>query len=72
MLGDIVSKALASVGVTPERVSELIGVECGCAERRRKLNALSHWAVLVVRGRLRGRELEALREMLEDAERRKV
>lgn len=44
MLGDLLSSALASVGVTPERVERWTGGPCGCEERRRKLNALDAWA----------------------------
>ena len=39
MLGDRVAQALASVGVTEERVSRWVG-NCRCAERRERLNAL--------------------------------
>lgn len=51
MLGDIVSKALEKVGVTPERISEFLGRPCRCKERRAKLNSLSAWAVRVVSGK---------------------
>lgn len=43
-LGDMVSSALSTVGITPERVSEWLGQPCGCAERKEKLNNLSRWA----------------------------
>ena len=51
--GDHVETALTSVGVTKERVSAWLGVEdCGCEERKEKLNSLSRWAKRVVRGKL--------------------
>lgn len=43
-LGDNVSKALAFVGVTKERVSAWVGRECNCPERIAKLNQLGEWA----------------------------
>lgn len=39
-LGDIVSAGLAAVGITPERVSKVLGRPCGCKERAAKLNEL--------------------------------
>lgn len=39
-LGDMVSAGLAAVGITPERVSKVLGRPCGCKERAAKLNAL--------------------------------
>lgn len=51
-LGDSVSAALGSVGVTPEAVSRWIGKPCGCEERRAKLNALGAWAARVLSGRV--------------------
>lgn len=50
-LGDVVSKALALVGVTEERVVQWIG-DCKCKERRAKLNQLGNWAARVVTGRI--------------------
>lgn len=43
-LGDIVAKALSSVGITEDRVSAWIGAPCGCGERQQKLNELGWWA----------------------------
>jgi hypothetical protein len=43
-LGDAVEKALTAVGITSERVTAFLGRECGCAERKEKLNRLSSWA----------------------------
>ena len=39
-LGDMVSAGLAAVGITPERVSKVLGRPCGCKERATKLNEL--------------------------------
>lgn len=39
-LGDMVAAGLSAVGITKERVSSLVGGDCGCAERQQKLNAL--------------------------------
>lgn len=39
-LGDMVSDGLASVGITKERVSRVIGRDCGCAKRQAALNEL--------------------------------
>ncbi len=49
-LGDAVQKALASVGVTSERVEAWLGRQCRCKERQARLNALGSWAVGVLRG----------------------
>lgn len=48
--GDVVSKALSTIGVTPERVSEWIGADCGCKERRQRLNELGDWSGKVING----------------------
>lgn len=37
-LGDAVEGTLAAVGITPERVSRVIGKPCGCKTRKRRLN----------------------------------
>lgn len=39
-LGDMVSAGLAAVGITPERVSKVLGRPCGCKKRAAKLNEL--------------------------------
>jgi len=39
-LGDMVSAGLAAVGITPERVSQVLGRPCKCKERAAKLNEL--------------------------------
>lgn len=51
MLGDRVKSALESVGLTEEFVQEWIG-NCGCEERREKLNRLGMWASRVFSGRV--------------------
>lgn len=37
-LGDMVAAGLSAVGITPERVSAVIGGPCGCQERKEALN----------------------------------
>ena len=37
-LGDMVAAGLAAIGVTKERVSTLVGGDCGCAKRQETLN----------------------------------
>ena len=39
-LGDYVAKGLSAVGVTPEKVSKVIGRDCGCNKRKQRLNKL--------------------------------
>ena len=39
-LGDIVSSGLSAIGITKERVSKLVGVDCGCHKRQQALNEL--------------------------------
>lgn len=39
-LGDMVADGLAAVGITPERVSKIMGRDCGCKKRKQKLNEL--------------------------------
>jgi hypothetical protein len=41
-LGDMVAAGLSAVGITKERVSKLVGGDCGCAERQEALNKLGH------------------------------
>jgi hypothetical protein len=38
-LGDVVSSALSLVGITKERVSAVVGGDCGCAKRQAAMNA---------------------------------
>ena len=37
-LGDMVAAGLATVGITKERVSKVLGRDCGCAKRQAALN----------------------------------
>jgi hypothetical protein len=39
-LGDMMAAGLASVGITKERVSRVLGRDCGCAKRQQRLNDL--------------------------------
>jgi hypothetical protein len=39
-LGDMVAAGLSAVGITKERVSKLVGGDCGCAKRQEALNEL--------------------------------
>ncbi len=40
-LGDMVAAGLSAVGITPERVSKVLGVkDCGCKKRQQQLNDL--------------------------------
>lgn len=52
LLGDMVEKALSSVGITKERVSAWIGRPCKCPERQEKLNRLHLWAKSLLSGKL--------------------
>lgn len=54
LLGDRVEAALTLVGITKERVSNLLGRECHCSERQQKLNELDLWARQVLRRGVRG------------------
>jgi hypothetical protein len=49
-LGDLVESALVAVGVTKERVESLLGQNCGCEQRKQRLNQLSAWAYRVIVG----------------------
>jgi hypothetical protein len=37
-LGDMVAAGLSAVGITKERVSALVGGDCGCEQRQEALN----------------------------------
>lgn len=39
-LGDYVATGLSAVGITPEKVSKVIGKPCGCNKRKERLNKL--------------------------------
>ena len=66
-LGDVVERALATVGVTEERVTKALGRPCGCKRRREMLNRLSLWAARVVTGRAEDAE-KYLEEIIGGAE----
>ncbi len=52
LLGDHVEGALALVGITSDRVEHLLGTDnCGCTERKEKLNQLHRWAKRVIGGK---------------------
>lgn len=61
LLGDQIEGLLTSVGITKERVTNWLGVECDCEERRMKLNMLHTWVRRVVSGKL-----EKAKEYLEE------
>lgn len=63
LLGDVVETALMSIGITKERVTSWLGVECNCEERKTKLNALHSWARRVISGKVE-KAKEYLEEML--------
>ena len=48
-LGDRIADGLASVGITPERVSKILGGDCGCNSRKAKLNELHKKALNIMR-----------------------
>lgn len=50
-LGDAVQMALRTVGITEDRVSALLGKDCGCGRRKEQLNALDTWARRVLAGK---------------------
>jgi hypothetical protein len=53
LLGDLISEALSTIGITHEAVSSWLGRPCGCPERQEILNSLNRWAVMVANGKLR-------------------
>lgn len=56
MLGDVVAKALALLGITPERVERWSGQGCRCKDRQARLNSLSAWAWRVLGGKTENAE----------------
>lgn len=48
--GDHIEKALALVGITPEKVESYVGSPCRCRERKRKMNQVGEWAYRVLTG----------------------
>lgn len=53
-LGDLVERALSSVGLTKDRVEAWLGRECHCRERQERLNQLGNWARRVLSGKAEG------------------
>ena len=51
-LGDVVEKALSSIGITSDSLSNWLGKPCGCRERKEKLNQLNSWARRVINGNI--------------------
>jgi hypothetical protein len=39
-LGDMVASGLSAIGITKERVSAVVGGDCGCPKRQEALNEL--------------------------------
>ncbi len=66
MLGDTISRALSTIGITDTRVSRWLGAPCGCKERQEKLNALGNWALRVLAGRTKDAE-KYLDEITDDS-----
>jgi len=64
LLGDRVRDALELAGIDEPMVSRIMGEDCCCEERRRKLNVLGRWAERIIRGNLHRAE-EYLRKILE-------
>ena len=58
LLGDVVEKALSTVGITSERVEAWLGKPCNCKKRRDRLNALDAWARGVLTGKEGAKELD--------------
>tara|TARA_B100001741_G_C16319241_1_gene489677 strand:+ start:323 stop:712 length:390 start_codon:yes stop_codon:yes gene_type:complete len=50
-LGDYIADGLESVGITKERVSKVMGGDCGCSKRQRKLNRLHQNFNKFIRGK---------------------
>lgn len=66
-LGDVIERALSSIGITKSRVEKWIGAPCNCEERKQKLNRLGYWAARVLSGRKAGME-EHLDAIMDDAQ----
>ena len=56
-LGDAVEQALSAAGITGDRVRAWFG-DCGCEERKEKLNALGVWAVGYIKGKRTSSDLD--------------
>jgi hypothetical protein len=53
LLGDRISEALASVGVTEDRVTTWLGKPCKCGGRKEKINQVDLWARRVIKGKIK-------------------
>jgi hypothetical protein len=51
-LGDRVESVLSAVGITRDRVERWVGPECGCEERKEKLNTLDQYARRYLSGKI--------------------
>ena len=51
LLGDSVTSALESIGITKDRVESWLGRPCGCTRRQEKLNQLDRWARRILGGK---------------------
>lgn len=58
--GDFLAGALEKIGITKERVSAWLGVDCGCAERQEKWNRLGAWVRNWLLGRASREDLEKI------------
>ena len=47
-MGDMIEKALSSVGITEERVKKYVW--CRCKQRKQRFNEVHQWAEGVVKG----------------------
>jgi len=64
-LGDRVEQALTAIGITKERVEEWVGPECGCEERKQKLNRIGEVVSRFWGGLFGGGKAEAAKEIEE-------
>ena len=63
MLGDLIESALKCVGITQEVAEKWLGPECGCQERKEKLNSLTQWSIQTLNKRLK-QPLEILGKLM--------
>lgn len=53
-LGSLIKTALEAIGVTPERMEQVLGEKCGCCDRAKKLDQMTVVAKRVVAGKIEG------------------
>lgn len=53
MLGDVIQRALETVGITQQRVERWLG-NCCCQERKEKLNQLDLACRRILKGKIEG------------------